>query len=93
MRGLNGVARVALESGRPVIPVAQWGNQQLLPLGSVWPRVLPRRSVRVLAGGPVDLSRFSGAPLTRKNLTAATAEIMTAITDLLGELRGETPPR
>ncbi|MDT7630972.1 MAG: hypothetical protein QOI50_2902 [Pseudonocardiales bacterium] len=93
MRGLNGVARVALESGRPVIPVAQWGNQQLLPLGSVWPRVLPRRSVRVLAGGPVDLSRFSGAPLTRKNLTAATAEIMTAITELLGELRGETPPR
>jgi hypothetical protein len=46
----------------------------------------------VLAGGPVDLSRFSGAPLTRQNLTAATAEIMTAITRLLGELRGETPP-
>ena len=92
MRGLNGVARVALESGRPVVPVAQWGNQRLLPPGAAWPRLLPRQAVRVLAGPPVDLSRFEDAPLTRQNLNAATAEIMRAITALLGELRREAPP-
>jgi hypothetical protein len=92
MRGLNGVARVALESGRPVVPVAQWGNQRLLPPGAAWPRLLPRQAVRVLAGPPVDLSRFEGAPLTRQNLNAATAEIMRAITALLGELRDKAPP-
>jgi hypothetical protein len=48
--------------------------------------------VRVLAGPPVDLSRFDGAPLTRKNLDAATADIMAAVTALLAELRGEQPP-
>jgi 1-acyl-sn-glycerol-3-phosphate acyltransferase len=92
MPGMNGLARVALRSGRPVIPVAQWGNQQLLPPGSNRPQLLPRPSVRVLAGPPVDLSRFAGAPLTRKNLDAATVEIMAAVTALLGELRGEQPP-
>jgi len=92
MRGMNGLARVALRSGRPVIPVAQWGNQLLLPPGSGWPRLIPRRPVRVLAGEPVDLSRFAGAPLTRRNLDEATAQIMAAVTRLLGELRGERPP-
>jgi 1-acyl-sn-glycerol-3-phosphate acyltransferase len=92
MPGMNGLARVALRSGRPVIPVAQWGNQQLLPPGSNRPHLRPRPAVRVLAGPPVDLSRFDGAPLTRKNLDAATADIMAAVTALLAELRGEQPP-
>lgn len=92
MRGMNGLARVALKSGRPVVPVAQWGNQVLLPPSSGRPRLLPRASVRVLAGPPVDLSRFIGQPLTRRNLDEATTQIMAAITGLLGELRGEQPP-
>lgn len=91
MRGMNGLARVALKSGRPVVPVAQWGNQVLLPPGGR-PRLLPRAWVRVLAGPPLDLSRFAGQPLTRRNLDEATTQIMAAITGLLVELRGEQPP-
>jgi 1-acyl-sn-glycerol-3-phosphate acyltransferase len=92
MRGMNGLARVALKSGRPVVPVAQWGNQILLPPDSRRPQLLPRAPVRVLAGPPVDLSRFVGQPLTRRNLDEATEQIMAAITALLVELRGEQPP-
>ena len=46
----------------------------------------------MLAGPPVDLTRFAGQPLTRRNLDEATTQIMAAITGLLGELRGEQPP-
>lgn len=92
MRGKNGVARIALATGVPVVPVAHWGNQDLLPPGTRWPRLLPRQSVRVLAGPPVDLSRFAGLRPGKVVLDEATAAIMDAITDLLSELRGEPPP-
>jgi 1-acyl-sn-glycerol-3-phosphate acyltransferase len=88
----TGVARLALSTGAPVIPVAHWGAQRLLPYGKFVPRVLPRRTVKVLAGPPVDLSEFAGLPLNSQTLRAATDKIMTAVAGLLGELRGETPP-
>lgn len=92
MRGKTGVARLALSTGVPVVPVAHWGAQDVLPYGSFRPRLLPRKTVRLAAGPPVDLSRYSGRPLTSATLRAATADIMAAITALLGDLRGETPP-
>jgi 1-acyl-sn-glycerol-3-phosphate acyltransferase len=92
MPGKNGVAKIALATGVPVVPMAHWGNQELWPPGRRWPRLLPRRSVRVLAGPPVDLSRFIGLPPNKSTLDAATALIMGAITDLLAELRGEQAP-
>jgi 1-acyl-sn-glycerol-3-phosphate acyltransferase len=88
----TGVARLALATGAPVIPVAHWGAQQVLPYGSFRPRVLPRRKVRVLAGPPVDLSAFEGQPLTPQVLREATDKVMADVTALLGKLRGEIPP-
>jgi 1-acyl-sn-glycerol-3-phosphate acyltransferase len=88
----TGVARLALSTGAPVIPVAHWGAQRLLPYGKFVPRVLPRKTVKVLAGPPVDLSEFAGHPLNSQTLRAATDKIMTAVAGLLGELRGERPP-
>jgi 1-acyl-sn-glycerol-3-phosphate acyltransferase len=88
----TGVARLALTTGAPVIPVAHWGAQRLLPYGKFAPRVLPRKTVKILAGPPVDLSEFAGQPLNSKTLRAATDKIMTVVAGLLGELRGETPP-
>jgi 1-acyl-sn-glycerol-3-phosphate acyltransferase len=43
-------------------------------------------------GDPVDLSAFTGRPLDKATLTAATDAIMDAITALLAEVRGEEPP-
>jgi len=88
----TGVARLALSTGAPVIPVAHWGAQQILPYGSFRPHLIPRRTVHLLAGPPVDLSAFADQPLTSQTLRAATAVIMADITRLLGELRGAEPP-
>lgn len=88
----TGVARLALETGAPVIPIAHWGAQKILPYGNYVPRLLPRKTVRVIAGPPVDLSEFAGQPLTSQVLRAATDKIMRDVAVLLGQLRGETPP-
>jgi 1-acyl-sn-glycerol-3-phosphate acyltransferase len=88
----TGVARLALATGVPVIPVACWGAQVILPYGSKKPRLLPRHTVRMLAGPPVDLSRYAGQPLTRDVLRDAAGAVMADITGLLTHLRDGSPP-
>ncbi|MDQ1686538.1 MAG: hypothetical protein QOC82_3275 [Frankiaceae bacterium] len=92
MRARTGVARLALLSGAPVVPIAQWGPQEILPYRARRPRLLPRRTMQVLAGPPVDLSDYAGKPVTSELLRAATDGIMHAVADLLAQLRGGTPP-
>ena len=92
MRGKWGAARLALQTGVPVIPAAHWGAQRILPRWSKRLRLLPRTTVPVLVGEPVDLSPWAGKPLDAETLTAATAAIMQAITVLVEELRGEKAP-
>jgi 1-acyl-sn-glycerol-3-phosphate acyltransferase len=88
----TGIARLALEAGIPVVPVAHWGAQRILPYGTFVPKFLPRKTVHIVAGPPVDLSEFAGQPLTNRVLRAATNKIMTDVAHLLGGLRGGTPP-
>jgi 1-acyl-sn-glycerol-3-phosphate acyltransferase len=88
----TGVARLALERDIPVVPIAHWGAQRILPYGKFVPKLLPRKTVQILAGPPVDLAEFAGLPLTNAVLRAATDKIMRDIAGLLGELRGQTPP-
>jgi 1-acyl-sn-glycerol-3-phosphate acyltransferase len=107
MRARTGVARLALMTGAPVIPVAQWGAQDILGRdGKV--RLLPRRRIRMMAGPPVDLSRWQGAASDGQNdtdnadnadnaddadtLRAVTDTIMARIAAQLAEFRGEPPP-
>ncbi|MBB1158795.1 lysophospholipid acyltransferase family protein [Amycolatopsis dendrobii] len=91
-KGKTGAARIALETGVPVIPVANWGTHELLPAGSWFPRVLPRRKIEFVAGEPVDLGDLRGRELTRDVLEEATALIMAAVTELLAGIRGVRPP-
>jgi 1-acyl-sn-glycerol-3-phosphate acyltransferase len=88
----TGVARLALVTGAPVIPVAHWGAQVILPYGSKKPHLVPRHLVKMLAGPAVDLSGYAGRPLDREVLRAATAAVMADITGLLAQLRGEPAP-
>ena len=88
----TGVARLALESGVPVVPIAHWGAQRILPYGKWVPKFLPRTTVRLVAGPPVDLSEFEGQAMTNQVLRAGTDKIMTEIASMLGGLRGEQPP-
>lgn len=103
MTGQTGVARIALTTGAPVLPVASWGAHELMPYrkgenGGLAGRLkpgfhpFPRKTMQVIAGPPVDLSKYEGKPLTATTLRAATADIMRAIAELVGELRGEQPP-
>ena len=88
----TGVARLALATGAPVIPVANWGAQDVLPYGSFRPHLLPRKTVHIIAGPPVDLSEFAGCPLDSSTLRAGTDKIMADVAALVGKLRGEDPP-
>ena len=92
MQGKTGAARVTLASGRPVIPIAQWGAQEILGPYKLLPRLLPRHTSYVTAGPPVDLSRFEGRELTFEVYQEATEAILDAITGLLAEIRGQEPP-
>ena len=87
----TGVARIALETGAPVIPLGQWGAQEFLGRDKR-PRPLPRKVLRMKAGPPVDLSPWHGAEPTAEVLRAMTSKVMEDVTRLVGELRGETPP-
>ncbi len=92
MVGRTGAARLALTTGAPVIPIAHWGAQEILPYGSKKPHLFPRKTVRMAAGPPVDLSAYAGQRLSASTLRAATADIMADITALLATIRQATPP-
>jgi 1-acyl-sn-glycerol-3-phosphate acyltransferase len=92
MQSKTGVARLALVTGAPVIPVGHWGAQYILPYGTAKPHVIPRKTVHMIAGPPVDLSEFDGKPLDTPTLRAATDKIMTDVAALVGKLRDEDPP-
>jgi 1-acyl-sn-glycerol-3-phosphate acyltransferase len=92
MVGKTGAARLALTTGAPVIPVAHWGAQDVLPYGSKKPKLWPRKMVTMAAGPAVDLSAYAGQRLSASTLRAATADIMADITELLATIRHETPP-
>lgn len=92
MIGKTGIARVALLTKAPVIPVAQWGANELLPPYAKKPSLLPRKTHHVLAGPPVDLSEFYGKDPTAEVLRSITDAIMGSVKELLSELRGEPAP-
>ena len=62
------------------------------PYGTKKVHLFPRKTVRMAAGPPVDLSAYAGQRLGASTLRAATADIMADITALLAKIRQETPP-
>jgi 1-acyl-sn-glycerol-3-phosphate acyltransferase len=93
MAGKTGAARIALRTGCPVVPVGQWGAQELMyGRERHFPRLLPRKTLRFLVGDPVPLDDLRDQPVTTGTLAAATDRIMTAITALVAELRQSPPP-
>jgi 1-acyl-sn-glycerol-3-phosphate acyltransferase len=92
MVGKTGAARIALSTGCPLVPVAQWGPQEILKPYDWRPRLLPRKLMQVRAGEPIDLSDLADDPITPELLKEATERVMAAITRLLEEIRGEPAP-
>lgn len=92
MTGKTGAARIALSTGAPVIPIAQWGANHILAPYAKRPKLFPRRLVTMKVGDPVPLDDLRGRPATPEVLREATARIMDALTVLLADIRQETPP-
>lgn len=93
MRGKSGAARIALETGCPVVPVGQWGAQEILPPYTKKPFLFPRKRIVARVGPPVDLADLAAAePRTAAVVNEATDRIMAAITAQLEEIRGEKAP-
>jgi 1-acyl-sn-glycerol-3-phosphate acyltransferase len=92
MKGRTGAARLALQTGAPVVPMAHWGAHEVFPRYARRLYLFPRKTSRVIVGDPVDLSDFRDRPITRDTLNEATDRILDAVTALLAELRGEQPP-
>ncbi|HEX5740657.1 MAG TPA: lysophospholipid acyltransferase family protein [Pilimelia sp.] len=80
-RGKTGVARLALESGAPVVPVAMLNLDVIQPPGRLWPR---RQRVRMRFGPPLEFSRYAGLVGDRVVERAVTDEIMYALMRLSG---------
>lgn len=81
-RGKTGVARLALATGAPVIPVAMMNTHEIQPIGARMPHIM---RVQIRMGTPMDFARYDGLAGDRVVERAITDEIMTAIADLSGQ--------
>ncbi len=93
MAGKTGVARLALASRAPVVPIAQWGATELLPRYSKRFRPFPRKRITIVVGTPVPLEDLYDRPSDAVVLREATDRVLDAITALLEQIRGEQAPR
>jgi 1-acyl-sn-glycerol-3-phosphate acyltransferase len=80
-RGKTGVARLALESGAPVVPVVMLNADELQPPGKLLPRI---KRVKIRFGAPMDFSRYDGMAGDRFVERAVTDEIMYQLMELSG---------
>ncbi|MEH0543815.1 lysophospholipid acyltransferase family protein [Streptomyces sp. B21-105] len=78
----GGLARVALATGAPVIPVAMIDTEKIQPPGKVLPKIM-RPGIRI--GEPLDFSRYQGMEHDRFVLRAVTDEVMYEIMKLSGQ--------
>lgn len=81
-KGKTGIARIALEAGVPVIPVAMFGTDKANPIGSKMWRPYP---IRIKVGKPLDFSRYQGLEGDRFVERSITDEIMYALMELSGQ--------
>ncbi|MBV9369349.1 MAG: 1-acyl-sn-glycerol-3-phosphate acyltransferase, partial [Frankiales bacterium] len=81
-RGKTGIARMALEAGVPVIPVAMINTFDIQPPGQVMPNIM---RVGIKVGEPLDFSRYEGMSGDRFVLRSITDEIMYELMQLSGQ--------
>lgn len=92
MQSRTGVARLALTSDVPVVPMVHWGTREVYDHYGKRFRPLPRTELVVRAGDPVDLTAYRGRPIDAALLREVTDLIMSRVRDLLAEVREEPAP-
>ncbi len=81
-RGHTGVARLALRTGAPIVPVGMIGTDEIQPTDKKMPRVM--RTLTIRFGTPVTGARFEGKEHDRLVLRQITDEVMFEIQQLSG---------
>ncbi len=81
-RGHTGVARLALRTGAPIVPVGMTGTDEINPIGSKLPRLF--RTVRIKFGVPITADRYAGREQDKLVLRQATDEVMFELQQLSG---------
>jgi 1-acyl-sn-glycerol-3-phosphate acyltransferase len=91
-RGRTGVARLALSTGVPVVPVGIIGTDKVQPPGRPRPRIGPK--IRINLGEPIRVERPEGDKPGTATVRAITDDIMAKIAALSGqEVVGSYAPR
>ena len=78
-KGRTGIARLAIESGAPIIPVAMFNTEKIQPTGTVVPKVM---RVEMIFGEPMY---FEGDSTDLLHLRDVTDKIMSTIQALSGQ--------
>ena len=55
-KGHTGAARLAIDTGAPIVPIGLAGTDEVQPVDAAWPR--PFRSMQVRFGTPIDVDRY-----------------------------------
>ncbi len=92
MRSHTGVARLALATDAPVLPVVHWGTQAVYDHYTKKLRPFPRKNIVVRCGPPIDLSAFRDQPVDAVLLRRVTDHVMGEVRALLAQERDELPP-
>jgi 1-acyl-sn-glycerol-3-phosphate acyltransferase len=82
-KGRAGIARLALRTGAPIIPVGLRGTDAIQPPGSSLPRPFVRCEVHF--GKPIDMSRFAARNVGAATYRSITDEVMYEIALLSGQ--------
>ena len=91
MSARTGAVRLALMTGTPLIPMMQWGPQEILWPYTKKPKFFPRKTITIRIGPAIDLSPYEGKELTEDLLHEASDLLMDTITAMMAEVRGELP--
>jgi 1-acyl-sn-glycerol-3-phosphate acyltransferase len=91
MRGKTGIARLWLATGVPVVPIVTWGPQKMYDPRTNKLRLRFRTPVTVVAGPPLDLSRWADARPDAQVLADITEHVMLHLRDMVSAVRGGTP--
>lgn len=78
-KGRTGIARLAIESGAPIIPVAMFNTEKIQPTGTVVPKVM---RVAMIFGEPMY---FEGDSTDLLHLRVVTDKIMSTIQEMSGQ--------
>lgn len=82
-KGHTGAARLAVETGAPIIPIGLIGTDEIQPVGSAMPRMFQRTEVRF--GAPIDVERYRSRVGDHALYRELIDEVMFEIRELTGQ--------